>query len=140
MATAKIIAVRTSPLDWPPPLPAFITTTPHFSVPCASRYLTGKPCRTGPASATPGISAADGGTACSGQRRLRAAEPTDVQRSVGAWAGALLDLADIGGRVLVHRLHAGDVPRFVGGEGHGEVVAPLQAGQAPEIGQALALL
>jgi hypothetical protein len=49
---------------------------------------------------------------------------------------ALFRLADVSGGVLVDRLDAGDVPRLVGGEGHGEVVALPQSGQAGEVGAA----
>src|SRR3984957_16140805 len=64
----------------------------------------------------------------------------DVQRSVAGRRRARLGLADVSGRVLVDRSHAGEIPRLEGGEGDRQAVPLLQAGQAAEIGQALAFL
>src|ERR1700733_154288 len=72
--------------------------------------------------------------------RSGAFESADAKGPVAVPPYAFLRLANVGGRVLIHRDDTCDITRFEGGEGNGKVVALLQPRQATEIGQALALL
>src|SRR5881227_1111282 len=68
-------------------------------------------------------------------------EAADAERSTpGLLPLFFLRLTYVRGRVPVDGGDPGEVPRFVGGEGDRELMAALQAGQPPEVGQPLALL
>src|SRR5579875_3693522 len=73
------------------------------------------------------------------RRRSAPLEAADAERPCLA-RPALLGLPHVPGRVLVHRRDAGEVARLEGDEGDGKLVPALQAGQAAEVGQRLALL
>src|SRR5690242_68101 len=72
--------------------------------------------------------------------RSAALEAADAEGAAPRGLLAFFRFLHVSGRVPVDRLDAGVVPCLVSGEGHRELVAAGQAGQAAEVGQALALL